>query len=109
MDYIFASLQFLGISFTPKEIGEHLVSVKKRGRHVPNSPFRIMVGESEIADASKVKVYGDGCEKAVAGETAEFKVDTRKAGKMQHKILYSGTFVCGLVKSSRINEKHQGL
>ena len=70
----------LGISFTPKEIGEHLVSVKKRGRHVPNSPFRIMVGESEIADASKVKVYGEGCEKAVAGETAEFRVDTRKAG-----------------------------
>ena len=77
----FSDIIFLGISFTPKEIGEHLVSVKKRGRHVPNSPFRIMVGESEIADASKVKVYGDGCEKATAGETAEFQVDTRKAGK----------------------------
>ncbi|XP_076819806.1 filamin-A-like isoform X4 [Clavelina lepadiformis] len=70
----------IGISFTPKEIGEHLVSVKKRGRHVANSPFHIMVGESEIGDASKVKVYGDGCEKARAGETAEFMVDTRKAG-----------------------------
>lgn len=58
-----------------------MVSVKKRGRHVANSPFRVMVGESEIADANKVRVYGEGCEKAVAGETAEFKVDTRKAGK----------------------------
>ena len=71
---------FSGISFTPQEVGEHLVSVKKRGRHVSNSPFSVMVGASEIADASKVKVYGEGCEKAVAGETAAFKVDTRKAG-----------------------------
>nr|XP_026692753.1 filamin-B isoform X40 [Ciona intestinalis] len=70
----------IGISFTPKEIGEHLVSVKKRGRHIANSPFRIMVGESEIGDASKVKVYGDGKESACAGETAVFMVDTRQAG-----------------------------
>ena len=69
-----------GLSFTPREIGEHLVNVKKWGRPVANSPFRIMVGESEIGDASKVKVYGDGIEKVVAGETAEFMVDTRKAG-----------------------------
>jgi len=48
----------IGISFTPKEIGEHWVSVKKRGRHVRKSPFRIMVDRSEIGDASKVKVYG---------------------------------------------------
>jgi len=57
------------------------VNVTKRGRHVANSPFRIMVGESEIGDASKVKVYGDGIEKASAGECAEFNVDTRKAGE----------------------------
>uniref|UniRef100_H2ZJ12 Uncharacterized protein n=1 Tax=Ciona savignyi TaxID=51511 RepID=H2ZJ12_CIOSA len=70
----------IGISFTPKEIGEHLVSVKKRNRHVANSPFRIMVGESEIGDASKVKVYGEGKERACVGDTAEFMVDTRRAG-----------------------------
>ena len=57
------------------------MNVTKRGRHVANSPFRIMVGESEIGDASKVKVYGDGIEKASAGECAEFNVDTRKAGE----------------------------
>lgn len=57
-----------------------MVSVKKRGRHVANSPFRIMVSEAEIGDASKVKVYGSGIEKAKAGELAEFYVDTREAG-----------------------------
>lgn len=71
---------FTGISFTPKEIGEHWVSVKKRGRHVRKSPFRIMVDRSEIGDASKVKVYGEGVEKIYAEKATSFMVDTRKAG-----------------------------
>nr|XP_039265539.1 filamin-C-like isoform X3 [Styela clava] len=70
----------IGISFTPHEVGEHLVHVKKRGRDVANSPFRIMVGKSEIGDASKVLVYGSGIERARSHELAEFFVDTRQAG-----------------------------
>lgn len=70
-----------GISFTPKEVGEHVVSVKKNGRHVTNSPFRIMVGQSEIGDASKVKVFGQGLIEGHTFEVAEFIVDTRSAGE----------------------------
>lgn len=69
-----------GISFTPKEVGEHVVSVKKNGKHVTNSPFRIMVGQSEIGDASKVKVFGQGLVEGHTFEVAEFIVDTRNAG-----------------------------
>lgn len=69
-----------GISFTPKEVGEHVVSVKKNGKHVTNSPFRIMVGQSEIGDASKVKVFGQGLVEGHTFEVAEFMVDTRTAG-----------------------------
>lgn len=69
-----------GISFTPKEVGEHVVSVKKSGKHVTNSPFKIMVGQSEIGDASKVKVYGQGLVEGHTFEVAEFIVDTRNAG-----------------------------
>lgn len=69
-----------GISFTPKEVGEHVVSVKKSGKHVTNSPFRIMVGQSEIGDASKVKVFGQGLIEGHTLEVAEFIVDTRSAG-----------------------------
>lgn len=69
-----------GISFTPKEVGEHVVSVKKNDKHVTNSPFRIMVGQSEIGDASKVKVYGQGLIEGHTFEVAEFIVDTRNAG-----------------------------
>ncbi|XP_069543915.1 filamin-C-like isoform X2 [Brachyistius frenatus] len=70
----------IGISFTPKEVGEHVVSVKKNGKHVTNSPFKIMVGQSEIGDASKVQVYGQGLVEGHTFEVAEFIVDTRNAG-----------------------------
>ncbi|KAJ8381508.1 hypothetical protein SKAU_G00022860 [Synaphobranchus kaupii] len=70
----------IGISFTPKEVGEHVVSVKKQGKHVTNSPFKIMVGQSEIGDASRVKVYGKGLLEGRTFEVAEFIVDTRSAG-----------------------------
>ncbi|XP_030827869.1 filamin-A isoform X3 [Strongylocentrotus purpuratus] len=70
----------IGITFTPKEIGEHLVSVKKRGQHIPSSPFKIIVGAQEVGDASKVKVTGRGIKEAQAGQMAQFLVDTRNAG-----------------------------
>ncbi|XP_028249805.1 filamin-C-like isoform X4 [Parambassis ranga] len=70
----------IGISFTPKEVGEHVVSVKKNGKHVTNSPFKIMVGQSEIGNASKVKVYGQGLVEGHTFDVAEFIVDTRTAG-----------------------------
>uniref|UniRef100_A0A3P9KWS8 Filamin C, gamma a (actin binding protein 280) n=1 Tax=Oryzias latipes TaxID=8090 RepID=A0A3P9KWS8_ORYLA len=70
----------LGISFTPKEVGEHEVSVRKDGIHVANSPFKIMVGQSEIGEASRVKAFGKGLIEAHTFEMAEFFVDTRNAG-----------------------------
>lgn len=40
-----------------------------------------MVGQSEIGDASKVKVSGKGLIEGHTFEVAEFIVDTRSAGK----------------------------
>ncbi|PAA77557.1 hypothetical protein BOX15_Mlig032423g3 [Macrostomum lignano] len=70
----------LGISFTPKQVGEHQVGVNRAGRHIPNSPFRIDVSESDIGDAQRVRVSGRGLEEGVAGQANAFTVDTRKAG-----------------------------
>ncbi|CAG5133090.1 unnamed protein product, partial [Candidula unifasciata] len=70
----------LGITFTPRETGEHLVNVFRNGVHIANSPFKITVGESEIGNASKVKVYGKGLQEGTANEVNEFIVDTREAG-----------------------------
>uniref|UniRef100_A0A673GLR8 Filamin-B-like n=1 Tax=Sinocyclocheilus rhinocerous TaxID=307959 RepID=A0A673GLR8_9TELE len=70
----------IGISFIPREVGEHLVSIKKNGRHVPNSPITIMVVQSEIGDSSRVKVFGQGLVEGSTFEMADFVVDTREAG-----------------------------
>ncbi|XP_066554329.1 filamin B a isoform X1 [Amia ocellicauda] len=70
----------IGISFIPREVGEHLVSIKKNGRHVANSPITIMVVQSEIGDASKVKAYGQGLVEGHTFEMSDFTVDTRDAG-----------------------------
>ncbi|KAM6979784.1 LOW QUALITY PROTEIN: filamin B a [Aplochiton taeniatus] len=70
----------IGISFIPREVGEHLVSIKKHGRHVANSPITIMVVQSEIGDASRVKAFGRGLEEGQTFDTASFVVDTREAG-----------------------------
>lgn len=75
-----------GISFTPKEVGEHEVSVRKNGMHVSNSPFKIMVGQSEIGEASRVKAFGKGLLEAHTFEMAEFFVDTRNAGKLSETL-----------------------
>ncbi|XP_064160248.1 filamin-B isoform X2 [Anguilla rostrata] len=70
----------IGISFIPREVGEHLVSIKKNGQHVPNSPISIMVVQSEIGDSSKVKAFGQGLVDGHTFEMSEFVVDTREAG-----------------------------
>lgn len=70
----------IGVSFTPKEVGEHLVNVFKGGAHIPNSPFRISVSPAEIGDASRVRVWGPGTSRAVANQVATFNIDMSDAG-----------------------------
>ncbi|VDO96156.1 unnamed protein product [Schistosoma mattheei] len=74
-----------GISFTPHEIGEHFVNVFRNGRHIANSPFKIYVGENEIGNASKVRIYGNGLREGMANQNCQFTVDTRNAGKFTIK------------------------
>ncbi|XP_062418891.1 filamin-A isoform X2 [Pungitius pungitius] len=70
----------VGIAFVPKEIGEHFVNIKKNGRHIPSSPISVMINQSEIGDASRVRVSGPGLNEARTFEPAEFIIDTREAG-----------------------------
>ncbi|XP_069501558.1 filamin-A isoform X4 [Ambystoma mexicanum] len=70
----------IGISFVPKEIGEHLVGIKKNGLHIPNSPVKVMISQSEIGDAKRVRVSGPGLTEGRTFETSEFIIDTREAG-----------------------------
>ncbi|VDP69478.1 unnamed protein product [Echinostoma caproni] len=70
----------LGISFTPKEVGEHLISVFQAGQHIANSPFRIRISEKEIGDPRRVRVSGPGLISGFANQPNQFTVDTRDAG-----------------------------
>lgn len=70
-----------GISFIPREVGEHRVSILKNGRHVANSPITIMVVQSEIGDAGQVKAHGDGLVQGTTFNNSSFIVDTREAGQ----------------------------
>lgn len=70
----------LGISFTPRETGEHLINVKRVGTHITGSPFKINVLPQEIGDASKVKVTGKALSEGATQVRNEFSIDTREAG-----------------------------
>ncbi|XP_076390473.1 filamin A protein cher isoform X4 [Megachile rotundata] len=68
------------VSFTPREAGEHTVAVKKLGKHIPNSPFKIDVKDREVGDAKKVKVSGPGLKEGKTHVENTFSIDTRNAG-----------------------------
>ncbi|XP_051163533.1 filamin-A isoform X2 [Leptopilina boulardi] len=68
------------VSFTPRESGEHTVAVKRMGKHIPNSPFKIDVKDREVGDAKKVKVKGNALKEGKTHVENTFSIDTRNAG-----------------------------
>ncbi|XP_067228456.1 filamin-B isoform X2 [Chanodichthys erythropterus] len=70
----------LGVSFIPREAGEHLVSIMKDGEHVGNSPISLSISQAEIGDSSKVKAFGPGLHTGHTFCMSEFVVDTWDAG-----------------------------
>ncbi|VDM12810.1 unnamed protein product, partial [Wuchereria bancrofti] len=69
----------IGVSFTPREVGEHMVTVKKNGQIIPKSPFRVKVDKSQVGNASKVTVSGNGKANAISQQYNDVIVDTRNA------------------------------
>ncbi|KAK0161840.1 hypothetical protein PV327_008250 [Microctonus hyperodae] len=68
------------VSFTPREAGEHVVAVKRMGKHVTNSPFKIDVKDREVGDAKKVRVSGGALKEGKTHVENSFSIDTRNAG-----------------------------
>ncbi|XP_008201955.1 filamin-A isoform X1 [Nasonia vitripennis] len=68
------------VSFTPREAGAHEVSVKRMGKHIANSPFKIDVKDREVGDAKKVKVSGSALKEGKTQVDNTFSIDTRNAG-----------------------------
>ncbi|XP_064616550.1 filamin-A-like isoform X2 [Liolophura sinensis] len=71
----------LGIaSFTPRERGRYEVSVLRDDRPIKGSPFRVDVGEKDIAHASKVKVTGKALREGTANSANVLTIDASQAG-----------------------------
>ena len=70
----------LAIIFTPREQGEHSVSVKRRGNHISGSPFKFDVLSRDIGDAKQVKVSGKGLREGKANADNEILINTKEAG-----------------------------
>nr|CDS16181.1 filamin [Echinococcus granulosus] len=70
----------MGISFTPKETGEHLVNVYKAGKHIPKSPFKVNVSSEDVGDPTRVRVIWPEGVQPMANQRNEFLVDSKNAG-----------------------------
>uniref|UniRef100_A0A0K0EUB1 Jitterbug (inferred by orthology to a D. melanogaster protein) n=1 Tax=Strongyloides venezuelensis TaxID=75913 RepID=A0A0K0EUB1_STRVS len=77
------------LSFYPKELGKHTLSIKYDDQHVPGSPLSFNV--SLPPDASKVKVYGSGIQHGILNNyKSDFIVETKGAGAGQLTVRVRG-------------------
>lgn len=76
------------------------MNIKKNGRHIPSSPISVMISQSEIGDASRVHVSGQGLSEARTFEPAEFVIDTRDAGT---GLIKHAHYLWQFVTSSHLN------
>lgn len=70
----------IGISFTPRQAGDHAISIKRQGVHIHNSPFKLTVADKLVGNAKKVVVTGSALEEGKTQIANTFSVDTRNAG-----------------------------
>ncbi|KAI6660585.1 filamin-A-like [Oopsacas minuta] len=68
------------VDYTPSYPGNYNIEVLFDNQQVPNSPFTVQVNPIKEADASKVRVTGEGIAKGKVGDPLEFSIDTRAAG-----------------------------
>lgn len=79
------------VEYNPTEPGEYDITIRFADKHIPGSPFKVIVEEpptgprsvaSPSADFRKVKVYGPSIEKATIYEhvPASFFIDVADAG-----------------------------
>ena len=57
----------VSVTFVPQVAGNHMVYIYKNAQGVTGSPFTVRVEEPLPLDPSKVKVFGDGKLRGIAG------------------------------------------
>lgn len=79
------------VQYTPQHVGPHTVEVTFSGLHIPQSPFKVRVGEDK-PDASKCCVEGPGLELngVEMKEQTWFNVITKGAGRGELNVHIKG-------------------
>lgn len=70
----------LGVTFLPLEVGEHVVNVKKEGKDIIGSPFKITVVNPPPPEPDKVLVTGEAIKTGLTNVENSFGIDIRNAG-----------------------------
>lgn len=96
----------IGVSFTPREIGDHVVSVKRMGKQIKNSPFKIAVTEKEVGNAKKVKVDGEALSVGKTHVDNFFTIDTSSAGYGGLSLSIEGTLNTNAIRSVRMSNQN---
>ena len=85
--------------------GEYFANVWWSGKHIPGSPFPLVVHPESNAD--KVKVWGPGIQEYVVWkQPAEFHIDTKEAGLGTVTIRVQGPKDAFNIDATPISEKH---
>ena len=75
------------VIYNPTVCGTYEISIRFAGQHIPNSPYKVRIVESEdeidavFGDASKCTSNGSGLHRANVGKPATFTVDASNAGR----------------------------
>lgn len=59
------------LRFIPKENGIHQIHLRHNGTHIPQSPFRIVIGHDD-ADPAAVQASGNGLRDCKCGKIGHF-------------------------------------
>uniref|UniRef100_A0AAF5PZP8 Calponin-homology (CH) domain-containing protein n=1 Tax=Wuchereria bancrofti TaxID=6293 RepID=A0AAF5PZP8_WUCBA len=70
----------VGISFSPCEVGEHLITIKKNEHVIQKSNFQAEIIRNQPGEASKVVVSGTGKANAICQQDNSVLVNMRDAG-----------------------------
>ena len=73
------------VTFTPWEVGEHMIEVQWGSADIPKSPFVVAV--SNPNDSTVCNATGDGLKTAIAGTKSTFMIISSEAGLLEKNAL----------------------
>uniref|UniRef100_A0A182QT66 Calponin-homology (CH) domain-containing protein n=1 Tax=Anopheles farauti TaxID=69004 RepID=A0A182QT66_9DIPT len=95
------------VEYLPTEPGEYDITIRFADKHIPGSPFKVVVNESTRPE--KVKVYGPGIEhgQVYEGIPAQFFIDCGDAGPGKISVKLSSSE--GKALTAHVQDKGNGV